>query len=304
MNRSAKRWLTAAVVLVVIGGLTFVGAFAVLGFDLSKISTDRYETNTYEPAGDFDSIRMDLSTAKVVLAVSEDGSCKVECVEREDENHTVAVENGTLVLRTVAGGTKWYRQFLRFDPGSPAVTVFLPKAEYDSLLIASFVGDVDLSENLSFRSIDVTCDTGDVLCGASASEQMEIRTDVGSIRLNAIDTGGKVCVKTDTGDLSVTGVRCGSFTAESQVGDVVLKSVVAASAFSVETDTGDVRLDGCDGESVQIRTNVGNVTGTFLTDKIIFAETSVGSVDVPKSTTGGKCEITTDTGDIRVKIAE
>lgn len=44
------------------------------------------------------------------------------------------------------------------------------------------------------------------------------------------------------------------------------------------------------------------MTGSLLSDKIFFAQSDVGSVDVPKTTTGGICEITTATGAIEMTI--
>ena len=51
-----------------------------------------------------------------------------------------------------------------------------------------------------------------------------------------------------------------------------------------------------------MKTDTGDVTGSLLSDKIFFAESDVGSVDVPKTTTGGVCEIRTDTGKIAITI--
>jgi len=48
-----------------------------------------------------------------------------------------------------------------------------------------------------------------------------------------------------------------------------------------KSTTGDVKFDGCDAENV-------------------FIETDTGKIDVPRSVAGGSCEITTDTGDIKV----
>lgn len=58
----------------------------------------------------------------------------------------------------------------------------------------------------------------------------------------------------------------------------------------------------CDAETIYVNTDTGSVTGTLLTDKVFIIETDTGSVDVPKSITGGRCEITTDTGNIRITI--
>ena len=51
-----------------------------------------------------------------------------------------------------------------------------------------------------------------------------------------------------------------------------------------------------------VETDTGDVRGSLLTEKTFIVQTDTGSVDVPETTTGGKCEITTDTGDIEIEI--
>ena len=46
----------------------------------------------------------------------------------------------------------------------------------------------------------------------------------------------------------------------------------------------------------------GDVVGTLLTAKIFIPSSSSGDVEVPKTVTGGRCEIVTDTGDIRISL--
>ena len=58
----------------------------------------------------------------------------------------------------------------------------------------------------------------------------------------------------------------------------------------------------CDAGELHVKTDTGDVTGSLLSDKIFFAESDVGSVDVPKTTTGGVCEIQTNTGNIAITI--
>ena len=48
MNRTAKIWLIVAASLVLVGCIIFVGVMAVLKWDFGKLSTNKYETNTYE----------------------------------------------------------------------------------------------------------------------------------------------------------------------------------------------------------------------------------------------------------------
>ena len=51
-----------------------------------------------------------------------------------------------------------------------------------------------------------------------------------------------------------------------------------------------------------VNTSTGDVNGTLLSEKIFITDTSTGRVSVPKTTSGGKCEITTSTGDINIGI--
>ena len=77
-----------------------------------------------------------------------------------------------------------------------------------------------------------------------------------------------------------------------------------AEKFSVTRTTGYVKLDGCDASEIVIKTDTGDVTGTLLTEKVFIAHTDTGRVKVPNTTSGGRCEITTDTGNIKITIAE
>ena len=77
---------------------------------------------------------------------------------------------------------------------------------------------------------------------------------------------------------------------------------VIAKDFSIERSTGDVTLDGCDAETLWIKTDTGDVTGTLLSDKIFMAQSDTGKVEVPKSTSGGVCEVSTDTGKILLSV--
>jgi DUF4097 and DUF4098 domain-containing protein YvlB len=51
-----------------------------------------------------------------------------------------------------------------------------------------------------------------------------------------------------------------------------------------------------------LKTTSGSVKGSLLTPKIFYTDTTSGSVDVPRSTEGGLCEIQTTSGSIRITI--
>ncbi len=72
--------------------------------------------------------------------------------------------------------------------------------------------------------------------------------------------------------------------------------------MSIKRSTGDIRFDGSDATEIFVETDTGDVTGTLISEKVFIARTDTGRINVPKTTNGGKCEINTDTGDIKLEI--
>ena len=77
----------------------------------------------------------------------------------------------------------------------------------------------------------------------------------------------------------------------------------------VDIDTADIDfLPSEDGRCrvvcyEQEKTYTGDVEGSVLTDKVFIVRTDTGRIDVPKSITGGRCEITTETGNIKISVS-
>ena len=63
-----------------------------------------------------------------------------------------------------------------------------------------------------------------------------------------------------------------------------------------------MRLEDCDAGELLISTDTGDVHGTLLTEKIFLVRSSTGEIHVPETVSGGKCKITTSTGDIHIEI--
>ena len=103
-----------------------------------------------------------------------------------------------------------------------------------------------------------------------------------------------------TGKTALDNVTCKNLTSGGSTGDILLQKVIAADKISIQRSTGDVKLEGSDAAEIYVKTDTGDVTGSLLTDKVFVTDTDTGRVDVPKTTPGGRCEITTDTGDIRI----
>ncbi len=146
---------------------------------------------------------------------------------------------------------------------SPTITVYLPKDSYETLFVDADTGDVTLPENYSFDTVTVKLDTGKINMDCSVSGDISLSTDTGKIYLRNVETDGKLTIR---------------------------------------TGTGDVTLEGCDASEVSIKTDTGDVTASFLTEKNITADSNTGKINIPQTSTGGTCEITTNTGNINVYV--
>ena len=320
MRIGTKKWLITAFILLVVGLLMFAIVMTANGWSLLALQSVKYETNTHEITEEFKSISISTDTSDIVFAPSDDGKVKVVCYENPNDGHTVNVDDGTLKI-TKLDERKWY-EHVGVNFSQTKVTIYLPEAEYGSLTITASTADItDTAKNLKFDSVDITLSTGDVKFFSSAKESLTVKASTGDIRLEGASartvtltvTTGDITIKdvmcdgdfsttSSTGKVHIDNLKCKNLNSKGTTSDITLKDATVENKFSIERTTGDVTLDGCDGGEIVIKTGTGNVVGTLLTGKMFSAKASTGKIDVPESTIGGKCQITTSTGDIKIKI--
>ena len=319
MERKKNKWVVVTLVVILVL-VSFCAVMSAFNWDFSKLSTVEFETKTYEMNADFNSIAIETDTADIIFAISDNGQGKVVCYEAAKVKHTVTVENGVLRINVV-DERKWY-EFIGITVYTPKITVYLPKAQYTTLSIRESTGDVKIPDTFQFADIDICTSTGDVKNYASVTDAMNIEATTGNILVenataDSVDltvSTGKVTVtnltcqkdlkvSVTTGKANLKNITCENMTSNGDTGDLTLENVIAEGKMRIERDTGDVRFTGCDAGEIFVETDTGDVSGTLLTDKVFIVESDTGRVDVPKTTTGGRCEITTDTGDINIKIS-
>lgn len=152
--------------------------------------------------------------------------------------------------------------FIGINFDAPKMTVYLPKGEYATLSVNVTTSDIKIPDVFKFENIEAKLTTGDVKCSAAAGESIKIKATTG---------------------------------------DIDLKNVTA-SKIDVSTTTGDITLDSCDAQELYLKTTTGDVNGSLLSSKVFVAKATTGDIDVPQTTTGGKCEIEVTTGDIKIVI--
>lgn len=319
MSKATKILLIVAASALLLGLVLFVGGMTMLKWDFLKLSIVKHEVNEHNITENFSDISIKANTADIVVKPTDADNASVICHERENQRHTVEVKNGVLSVEVV-DNLKWYEN-IGIISSSPKIEIFLPVGDYGAFSAKLSTGDVNVSKDFVFASIDIETTTGDITNCASTPGALKISADTGDINVaqisasevamsvrtgditvSGINSLGNVSVNVTTGRVKMTDVRCKNFASSGGTGDIILNNVIAAESFDIERTTGKVKLDSCDCGEGNIGTGTGDVAGSLLTSKIFIVNTKTGDVTVPKTLEGGKFEVNTTTGDIKITI--
>ncbi len=295
-----KILLIIASLLCVVGLLIGCLGLFKIDFDFSQLSTQEIQTVTHEVEEDFDSISISTEIADVIFVRSEDETCRVVCRELEKQTHSVTVKNSTLMIEPM-DTRKWYDHIgIFFD--SLTVTVYLPQIVYFSLSVKTNTGEVEVPDSFLFLDVEIETDTGDVFWEAKNADRLTITTDTGDVSVRSSAISRSLSVTTHTGEVFFDRVQAQTLLVNTDTGDVEIRNTVVSDSISAETATGSVTFVRADAATISVRSNTGDVTGSLITQKIFHVDSGTGDIDVPMSSSGGICEVITETGDIRFEI--
>ena len=269
MKKTVIAILIAVLVVAIGGALAFAGLSAVR-YDFKRLDRTEYATNTHS-VGMVNAIDVQCERADVELAASGEADCKVVCFENNQEKYAVDAVDGTLVIRPENKTTRW--SLFGFAFKSPRITIYLPAGTYELLKVEMDTGDLTADKALSFQNVEVEMGTGDLTLSGVQVQAMTARGGTGDIRLS--DMGAQT----------------------------VLNNVVCSGDLRCDSSTGDIRLTDVDGANLYLSASTGDIEGSIRTDKVFTAQASTGKISVPATTSGGRCEVETSTGDIRLTIS-
>ena len=283
-------------------------------------SYSELNNKTIDIIEDFSNIEIKSDMADVAVHFSDDGFCKVSFSNSSKQKHSVEVQNDTLYIKTT-NTEKWYERIAFFSVRSPKIDLFLPRLEYSTLFINSNVGDVDVEEGISFANINISVVTGDVSCCASALGSLNLRSTTGDISVKGVSVG-EVDLQTSTGDIDICSIKCTGeikidvltgdteiekslckfATINGKTGDINLTDVRAEEIINAKSSLGDLTLKKCDAAELILNSGIGDISASLLTEKRVIAKSGLGDVRVPNSMSGGICNATANTGDVKISI--
>ena len=308
-----KLFVFLGICLIIIGGL--IVTFGIVNGN--GVNNNMIEKE-YDLTESFENIEIDIDTADIEFIKSDVN--KVKVTEKEKEYHKVNVIDNRLVIRSY-NELKWFERIFNFSFKKMKVQIYLNKTSFDKLNINESTGDIKMPSDFNFNDAIVNLSTGDVSFNAKVTNDLSIDSSTGKVTIRNFDgrdivingsTGdlelinsvltGDLVVSRSTGDITLANVRANNLKGKTSNGDFTLVDVLITNQINVKTSTGDIELDGSDAATLYIETTTGKVTGTLLTEKVFVVETSTGKVNVPKTQSGGLCEIHTSTGKVNIEI--
>ncbi len=254
-------------------------------------------TNVHNVEEAFDNVSLKLSTADLKFEISSDNKCKVTCVEREKDKHSVKVENNTLVI-TNEVTYHWYENM--FNNSKLSVTISLPKDNLNDVKIDTSTGDVRLAK-ITLNKLEIGCSTGDIYLDDLNMDSFKLKSSTGELKMNNANVNGDIIIEGSTGDVKLENTKAKNFSSDLSTGEVIFNNTFIEENTSINSSTGDVTFKDSDSNTLNIHTSTGDVTGNLKTPKSFNTKSSTGDIDVP-NTEGGSCVIQTSTGDIIIKI--
>ena len=280
-------------------------------------------------------------TADFKLLPSENGTCRVECMESEKICYSVTTENNVLHIECADRRTLFSRYKFSKAQRHATVRVYLPQGTYKSLEVETTSGDIAIPAGYAFDTASLQSTSGDIACCAecgalsaqAASGDITLKdTSCGTLSLGtasgavtllniknesggSIETAsGKVQITnykgdaleigTASGKVSLENAECAALHINTASGGVDLTHTVSADVMEIGTASGSIHFENCDAASLSLDSMSGSVVGTLNTGKAFRAQSRSGKVDVPFDTGTGTCKVSTLSGSIRIKIAK
>lgn len=280
-------------------------------------------------------------TADFKLLPSENGTCRVECMESEKICYSVTTENNVLHIECADRRTLFSRYKFSKAQRHATVRVYLPQGTYKSLEVETTSGDIAIPAGYAFDTASLQSTSGDIACCAecgalsaqAASGDITLKdTSCGTLSLGTAsgavtllniknESGGSIEtasgkaqitnykgdaleIGTASGKVSLENAECAALHINTASGGVDLTHTVSADVMEIGTASGSIHFENCDAASLSLDSMSGSVVGTLNTGKAFRAQSRSGKVDVPFDTGEGTCKVSTLSGSIRIKIAK
>lgn len=284
-----RKFLYIGLLLIGVGIIVGFAGFALMGFRFKGL-TQKIDIREYTDESNIEKIVVNTDISDVSVGITDAEKIIITYGESKSIKINISVENGTLKIKE-KGSANWFDMlsFIHFGNNEFKVKILIPEKALGEISISSDTGDISLEDINVKGNIKLDTDTGDIFIKTKEAD---------SVSYDDIN------IKTDTGDVTLTDVKAANLNVKVDTGNIKLNNTLVDDILKINTSTGDVKVEKSDAEEIEIKTSTGNIKASFLTEKVFVTSSSTGDIRVPESYQGGKCKLTTSTGDITAKYVK
>ncbi|MBE6634635.1 MAG: DUF4097 domain-containing protein [Ruminococcaceae bacterium] len=285
--------LIVAASLLLVGGLIFL----VLSLNADSIFSVTLTERTQDIPEGITSIEVDTEVYDIeVVRASDKPFLKVN--ENSRRPVMIYTSGTSLVIEemedeSIAGF--FARAFSRIK--DCRITLYIPDTEFDLFDISTETGNIAIEDSFKAKKTELESETGNITLTGASTGALDISTETGNILIDSV-TALAAEIETDTGNISLIDSSAESLNAESDTGNLSISNSSVQKSTDISTATGNVTLNVFSSAGITVETDTGDVSGRLSCEMIFYARSTTGKVSVPKSTSGGLCDIRSATGDI------
>ena len=317
------------VALIVLGGVIFVIAMAVNGWNFNTLSNVEYNRQNIVYSDQSiitsaSSLEFDFYTVDTEVTFHDGENIEIEYYQ------TVRKRNGEAVTRleTVCEGGR-----LKFEErksvlgeisivssNPPTTKIKIPKSMACSLSVETNTGSITFGkaneEIVVTGNLDLSSDTGEITLPSNltVNGDFEISEDTGKISISGkINCQGELSIETDTGKTEISGdITAKQIEIEGDTGSVIASgNLTVTTGVSIEVDTGRIEISGnitagttfAISSIIRFKSSTGKqiINGKITANNVTFLS-STGDIDSSAVITASQISATAGTGDITLKL--
>ena len=283
MKKGKIVWLAAAGILLAGGLALFISAFAMVGGDLEKLSTEKIWEEKHYTAAAENIHRIDASeeNMRIVLVPSADSDIHITYFENDTETCSIEeTADGTLSLQR-RSSKKWYQKIgvmlLTGWKQDRRLEIAVPNGHACDIQAESTNGSVEAADLSLGGELTLTTTNGSI-----AAEMLNLS---GSCTLSATNAGitcknisaeGVLTAATKNGPVDMKTCKSGgTVTVKTENAPVMLADIQAADAVRASTRNGALSIDTLRAKELEADTRNGRLTlSRTATDASTRAETA------------------------------
>ncbi len=178
------------------------------------------------------------------------------------------------------------------------ITVCIPTDnEFELIDISTETGNITIEDGFKAKRTELESETGNIALSDISTGALDISSETGNVSLESVASLATE-IETNTGNISLWSSSAESLNIESDTGNVLVKESTVKKSTDVSTSSGNVSLDLFSSAGITVETGTGDISGRLTCEMIFYARSTTGKVSVPKSTSGGLCDIRSTTGNI------